>query len=202
MIACYPDIIRRIAEGDEQAFANLYNVCREKLFRFSFSITRSRQTAEETVEDVFINLWCKREQLPEIKDITVYLYTSIKNRSLNVLAKKSQQVITAPFDFLEIELQPLHNSPYDSLVTREMMQLMNAAIEALPPRCKMIFKLVREDGLRYKEVAAILNISVKTIDAQMAIAVKKICRSIGVPSKNKGLLLKAPHKFIKKIDLA
>ncbi|HEX6914237.1 MAG TPA: sigma-70 family RNA polymerase sigma factor, partial [Chitinophagaceae bacterium] len=97
---------------------------------------------------------------------------------------------TAPFDFINIELQPLVETPYDVLVTREMSGRMQQAIESLPPRCKMIFKLVREDGLQYKEVAGILNISVKTIDAQMAIAVKKICSALNITRK-KGLLRRA-----------
>ena len=61
-----------------------------------------------------------------------------------------------------------------------MLTRMNRAIENLPPRCKMIFKLIREDGLRYKEVAEILNISVNTIDVQMAIAVKRISEALGI----------------------
>ncbi|MEI9806509.1 MAG: sigma-70 family RNA polymerase sigma factor [Bacteroidota bacterium] len=61
-----------------------------------------------------------------------------------------------------------------------MMDRMHQVIETLPPRCKMIFKLIREDGLKYKEVAEILNISVNTIDAQMAIAVKKICAALHI----------------------
>jgi RNA polymerase sigma-70 factor (family 1) len=193
MTACYPDILHCIANGDEQAFASLFNSYRHKLLRFSYSITRSKQTAEETVEDVFINIWCNRKQLTAIKDINVYLYTAVKNRSLNVLSKKSYDIITAPYDFLHIELQPLSNTPYESLVTQEMMQKMNTAVEALPARCKMIFKLVREDGLQYKEVARILNISVKTIDAQMAIAVKRICTSIDLPRKKKNLLQKISY---------
>ena len=64
------------------------------------------------------------------------------------------------------------------MITAEMMDRMHQAIESLPPRCKMIFKLIREDGLKYKEVGDILNISVNTIDAQMAIAVKKICTAL------------------------
>lgn len=183
MIAC-PEILQRIADGNEQAFASLYNDFREKLLRFSYSITRSKQSAEEIVEDIFINIWCKRQDLPEIKNISVYLYTAVKNRSLNVLSKKTYDIITAPYDFLHIEFQRFGNTPFDLLVTREMMQQMNAAVEALPARCKMIFKLVREDGLAYKEVAEILNISAKTVDAQMAIAVKKICSSIEI-SRNK-----------------
>jgi RNA polymerase sigma-70 factor (ECF subfamily) len=61
-----------------------------------------------------------------------------------------------------------------------MMDRMQQAVETLPPRCKMIFKLIREDGLKYKEVSEILNISVNTIDVQMAIAVKKICTALHI----------------------
>ena len=66
------------------------------------------------------------------------------------------------------------------------MHRKQKSIDELPPRCKMIFKLVREDGLKYKEVAQILNISVNTIDAQMAIAVKRICTALQLekPKRN------------------
>jgi len=64
------------------------------------------------------------------------------------------------------------------MITAEMMRKMHDAIDELPPRCKMIFKLIREDGLKYKEVAEILNISTNTIDVQMAIAVKKLCTAL------------------------
>lgn len=190
MIACLPEILKRIACDDEQAFASLYNLYHEKLIRFSYSITRSKQNAEETVEDVFVNIWCNRSKISDIKDITVYLYTAVKNRSLNVLSKKSYEIITEPYHFLHIELKPLVQTPYETFITREMIENMHAAIETLPARCKMIFKLVREDGLQYKEVASILNISVKTIDAQMAIAVKRICTALGLQQKKKSLLQK------------
>lgn len=189
MISCLPEILHRISCDDEQAFAELYRTYKEKLLRFSYSITRSLQSAEETVEDVFINLWCNRKNLSAIRDLTVYLYTAVKNRSLNVLSRRSYDLVTAPFDFLDIELQPLSTNPYEILVTREMLQKMHQAIEALPARCKMIFKLVREDGLQYKEVAEILNISVKTIDAQMAIAVKRICTAVNLKRRERKSVL-------------
>jgi RNA polymerase sigma factor (sigma-70 family) len=82
------------------------------------------------------------------------------------------------------------------MITAEMMHKMQAAIDALPPRCKMIFKLIREDGLRYKEVAEILNISVNTIDAQMAIAVRKICQSLQIDKPD---IAHRPDKKSKKL---
>jgi RNA polymerase sigma-70 factor (family 1) len=173
-----------IALGNEKAFAELYKLFNNKLKHFAKAITRSNELAEEVVEDVFVKLWCNRQNITSINTLTVYLYIAVKNRSLNHVSQKAKELITAPFDDLDIEIGNVAANPYDLLVTAEMMQQMQQAIDELPPRCKMIFKLVREDGLKYKEVAAILNISVNTIDVQMAIAVKKICTALQVSKPN------------------
>jgi len=92
------------------------------------------------------------------------------------------------FDFFSVQLSD-NNSPEKTLINSEMLKKINAAIDQLPPRCKMVFKLVREDGLSYKEVGAILNISPKTVDAQMMIAVKQVSEKVKMdfdyfPSRN------------------
>jgi RNA polymerase sigma-70 factor (ECF subfamily) len=176
---CLKDIQIAISNSDEQAFAKLYQQFHKRLCSFCKSIVRSAETAEEIVEDVFVKLWCNRNTILGIEDLTVYLYVSVKNRSLNTLSRKVQELVTSPFDFLDIEIDG-KLTPYDELINVEMMGRMHKAIETLPPRCKMIFKLIREDGLKYKEVAEILNISVNTIDAQMAIAVKRICLALNI----------------------
>jgi RNA polymerase sigma-70 factor (ECF subfamily) len=102
----------------------------------------------------------------------------VKNKAINAISKKAQAFIKSPFNELDIELMPSSTDPYNLVVTAEMMGKMRQAIENLPPRCKLIFKLIREDGLKYKEVAEILNISVNTIDVQMAIAVRKLCMAM------------------------
>ena len=96
--------------------------------------------------------------------------------------------------FLDIDVNDEAPGPQDLMITAEMMQRMHKAIEALPPRCKMIFKLIREDGLKYKEVAEILNISVNTIDAQMAIAVKRICMALNLNPANKSFFIETSLK--------
>ncbi|RXK80820.1 RNA polymerase sigma-70 factor [Filimonas effusa] len=180
MLDCLKTIQIAISNGDEQAFAKLYQQFHKRLWSFCKSIIRSSESAEEIVEDVFVKLWCNRANLVNIEDLTVYLYVAVKNRALNTLSKKAQELVTSPFDFLEIELDG-NVTPYDVLINAEMVGCMRKAIDELPPRCKMIFKLIREDGLKYKEVADILNISVNTIDAQMAIAVKRICLALKIP---------------------
>lgn len=170
----------RIADNDETAFTQLYLHFGKKLIHFSVSLVRSKEIAEEIVEDVFVKLWANRSHITEIENLTVYLYVAVKNRSLNVLSQKAKELVSASFDYLDTTVDEFAADPYDLMITAEMMGRMHHAIESLPPRCKMIFKLIREDGLRYKEVGDILNISVNTIDAQMAIAVKKICMALQI----------------------
>lgn len=182
------ELQRLIASGDEVAFTQLYLHFGKKLIQFAVSLIRSKEIAEELVEDVFVKLWSNRERIREIDNLTVYLYVSVKNKSLNALSSKANELISAPFDYLDTVLDEFAPDPYNMMITVEMMTRMREAIESLPPRCKIIFKLVREDGLKYKEVAEILNISVNTIDVQMAIAVKKICTSLHIHQPDKPLL--------------
>jgi len=170
----------QIAVGNQKAFSELYTRFRKRLLAFSHSLVRAYEIAEEVVEDVFVGIWSRREEIAKIDNLAVYLYVAVKNRSLNRLSEKAKNLITQPYDLLEPHIEVLNDDPYSIMVTAEMLTRMNRAIENLPPRCKMIFKLIREDGLRYKEVAEILNISVNTIDVQMAIAVKRISEALGI----------------------
>jgi RNA polymerase sigma-70 factor (family 1) len=179
------DIQSRIAAGDEKALAELYHLYHKKLQLFAKSLVRSQETAEELVEDVFMKLWQNRETILSINDLMVYLYVAVKNRSLNALSQQAKRLLDTPFDdSLEIENSLLVPDPHSILVTNEMMQSIWKAIEALPPRCKMIFKLVREDGLSYKAVAEILGIAANTVDVQIGIALKKISASLQLKKSN------------------
>ena len=193
-----PWLQQRISEGDQSAFTRLYVQFGKKLIQFAISLVRSREVAEELVEDVFVRIWANRHEITSIDNITVYLYVAVKNKSLNMLSKKARELVTAPFDYLDTSLDEFAADPYDLLITAEMMAKMKEAIESLPPRCKMIFKLIREDGLKYKEVSEILNISVNTIDAQMAIAVRKICTALHIEKTSRPVFsttnLRSPKK--------
>ena len=176
--AYLPELLRQISEGHQAAFRKLYVLFYKRLFQFAFAIVKTREPAEEIVEDVFVKLWQKNVEARSIRNLRVYLYTATKNTALNYLSKKAKESITEPFDHIQIGLNGSAVTPEEILITAEMYKKILTAVEALPPRCKMIFKLVREDGLRYKEIAEILNISVNTIDAQMAIAVKRIATAL------------------------
>jgi RNA polymerase sigma-70 factor (ECF subfamily) len=169
-----------ICTGHEPALTELYRLFSKRLLHFARVITRSPEIAEEIVEDVFVKLWTNRARISEVDNLAVYLYVATKNQALNAVSQKAKALIQAPFDDLDIETSHIVTDPYTELVTAEMMQRMQQAIDSLPPRCKIIFKLVREDGLRHREVAEILNISINTVDVQMAIAIKKICTALNI----------------------
>ncbi len=187
------DIQQGIAAGKETSFAELYKHFYKKLFCFSKSLVRSSEIAEEAVQEVFVKLWCSRERIVTIDNITVYLYVAIKNSSLNKLSLKAKELITSSFDFLDIDVRNYNADPCNAMMTSEMQKKMQKAIDSLPPRCKIIFKLIREDGLKYKEVSEILNIAVNTIDAQMAIAVKRICLALQIDYSKKMFLSPVSH---------
>ena len=167
----------KIAASDQNSFRQLFHLYAKKLTQFAFAIVKSNEAAREIVDEVFIKIWKNRSSITTIQNLTVYLYTAIKNTSLNYLSARAKQNMVESFDFFSIQLSD-NNSPEKSLISSELLKKINAAIDQLPPRCKMVFKLVREDGLSYKEVGAILKISPKTVDAQMMIAVKQISEKV------------------------
>lgn len=164
-------------DGDERAFGQLYMAFMPKLLQFAMSIVKNKELAEEVVSDVFIKLWQNKEKLLEVENLKLYLYVSTKNTSLNYLSRHFRKDIL-PIDEMDIKISSLQFNPEQTLLTTEMINKINAAINNLPPKCKVIFKLAKEDGLKYKEIAHLLNISVKTIDNQIIIALKKISAAV------------------------
>ncbi|WP_344979723.1 RNA polymerase sigma-70 factor [Compostibacter hankyongensis] len=160
-------------QEDQNAFKQLYQLLFFRLYQFAFSYLKSKENAEEVVNDVFLSLWQKRHELDNISNFNVYLYVAVKNASLNLLRKNK---LPAPLSLNDLTVNHLHLSinPESLLITAELRSGIREAIEQLPPRCKLIFKLIKEDHLSYREVAAILNVSVKTVDAQLCLALKKL----------------------------
>jgi RNA polymerase sigma-70 factor (ECF subfamily) len=163
----------QVAIGDTRAFRQIFDALFSNLTKFSFSFVHSKEAATEIVDELFVQLWIKRADIMKINDLRVYLYTATKNASLNYISKKAKQIEVEPYENLIVQMTDLV-SPEQLMITKEMLQKIKEAVDSLPPRCKLIFKFVREDGLSYSEVAEILGLSIKTIDAQMVIAVSRI----------------------------
>jgi len=182
------DLQLRIAlSEDMKSYRELYLLMFDSLFKFSYSFVKSKQVAQEIVSDVFIKLWKIRGQLNSIENLKLYLFGITKNVSLSYLARTSKN-IPIPLDGLkedQMESESLieFKTPEDLYISKETIQNVLQAIRELPSQCQVIFSLVRVEGLKYKEVASLLNISVFTVRNQVAIATKKIEEAL--PQKHK-----------------
>lgn len=159
--------------NDQAAYKELFMLLHGRLKQFAYSILKSHEEAEELVSDLFIRVWEKRDQLTTIESPLLYFYATAKNLAYNRISKQKRQQQPLPEDWL-VHLNSIYFDPEKLMMTEEMMRQIRQAINNLPPRCRVIFKLVKEDGLRYKEVAELLQLSVKTVEAQMAIALRRL----------------------------
>lgn len=158
---------------DKAAYKELFILLHSRLKQFSYSILKSHEESEELVSDLFIRIWEKRDQMPAIESPILYFYTSARNMAFTRISRLKKQQ-TLPVEEWLVQMNSIYFDPEQLMMTEEMMRQIKLAVNDLPPRCRMIFKLVKEDGLKYREVAELLHLSVKTIEAQMAIALRRI----------------------------
>ncbi len=178
-------------ELTQEAFSSLFDYYYTRLLNFAITIVKSEIIAEEVVMDIFVKLWEKRFELNKIENIETYLFISVRNSCINAIKKEKR----FHFDMLDdsaIQLSDYKPSAESDFIESEMFEVLNKVVAHLPAKCKLIFKLIREDGLNRNEVAQILDISVKTVDNQVAIAVRKIAEKLKIdlsnPQKSTGLM--------------
>lgn len=177
-MAVTPDIIQnwllRIAQQrDSRAFRQFFDYFYQDAYRLAFFYVQDRELAEELVSDVFLKIWHRGESLGTVLHPRTYLLTAVKNYCINHLRQQHSETVS-----LDDELQGSVDSnapgPDERLVWDEMQQALNMAVARLPARCQLIFKMVREQQLSYREVAESLGITSKTVEIQMGIALRRL----------------------------
>ena len=182
------ELQRRIAVyEDETAYKELFLRLYNSLKKFAAGFLKSSEVAEEIVSDVFMEIWRRRTELMEIEDLKVYMYICVRNAALKKLQQIKKDSIVSLDDFT-YEFTSTYISPEEAMLTSELLQKIQAVINELPPRCKLVYKLAKEDKLKYKDISAILNISVKTVDNQLATALKRIAAAINFRLKKDSVI--------------
>jgi RNA polymerase sigma-70 factor (ECF subfamily) len=173
-IASYDEssLLSAIAEGDEVAFRQLFDQHWDNIYGVAFAFTKSPVIAEEMAQDVFVKIWLRREELPQVRKFSDYLFIIARNHILSTLRKKIQE--TSFPDHLLNYFQETGNTPEDQLMLRETEHLLHKAIEQLPPQQHLIYCLSREQGLNQEEIAARLDISKNTVKSHMSKALQFI----------------------------
>ncbi len=152
-------------------FNKLFHDYYTNLSRFAFTYVKDEAVAEELVQEVFVNLWQKQE-LKEISSIRSFLYISVRNRALNYLRDNKARTLHENDFALERGRDALYE--YNEYEHKQLEALVKGAIAELPEKCREIFELSRNENLSYQQIADQLNISAKTVENQISIAIKKL----------------------------
>jgi RNA polymerase sigma-70 factor (ECF subfamily) len=161
-----------IRNGDEVAFNKAFDLYYSRLCFFADKILRDFDLSRSVAQQVFVDLWIKRDKLV-VTSLQSYLYHSVQNSALDVLKrKKVESRYLATLDKSETEEMK------DLMEEAELADRINKAIQKLPEKCREIFLLCRFEELKYAEIAEKLNISVKTVEMQITIALKKLRKEL------------------------
>lgn len=165
-------LLRAIAQGNEDAFAQLYLRYYDRIFSVGLVYLKVREMAEDTVQQVFLKLWEKRSTITSIQNIESYLFIAARNEIYNVFRR--QQVSETYREFVRELFAEEPGSPEDLLIMRQQALILETAVSNLPERQQQAFRLSREKGLRHAEIAEIMNISVSTVKEHIAGATRHI----------------------------
>ena len=167
-------LLGRIKNNDQAALDALHNKYYDSLSVFAYGYIKSFDIVQEIISDVFLKVWLLRVKIDSQINCKTYLYTSVKNQSLNYLKKKSLPLYEDVFH-INKEASEVYNSDA-TFNLEETQNIIDEILNGLPTQRRRIFELNRIDGLKYKEIAEILSITVDTVQKQMTEAVKYISK--------------------------
>lgn len=176
-------LLGKISEDDEGAFRKLFDTYYQKLFHLALYFIKSKELAEEIVSDVFFIIWKRRKALGDVDDIEKYLYISTKNQALHYI-RRTPVIDKIPLELYTVNVLRDENNPEDKLLSQEYSALIQKAIDSLPDKCKEVFRLVLSDKLKHKQIAQLLNISEKTVEAHITTAYKRIAQYVNKEYSN------------------
>jgi RNA polymerase sigma-70 factor (family 1) len=169
------ELVDLLKGDDEDALATMYQKYWEPLFRSAFSLLRDRPACEDLIQEVFINIWDHRKTLEISLSLKSYLYAAMRYAVYRqIRSGKGREDI---FDAIVERLQT--PAAYGQLEHREMLAQINAIVATLPEKCREVYQLSRDERLSHKEIASRLGISTKTVENQIAKALRHLRASLG-----------------------
>lgn len=164
------DLISRLKQHDKEAFNLLFYMYAEKLFKFSLSFFNNETEAEEIVQEVFLKIWLKRETISNPSTFNAFIYTIAKNLIFNNLKRN---IYRKKYEsFLYSNPQQGLNYTENEVLHEETKRRVQNALDSLPKQRKKVFLLSRKEGLKNKEIAEKLDLSVKTVETHMSLTLK------------------------------
>lgn len=171
-------LVIRLRGNDAEAFNLLFHKYGNKLFSFALGYLKTKEDAEEIVQDVFLKVWKNRHTLDEHYSFSGFLFSIAYRTILNQIRKRKNEKVC----LIELEKRnsDVHHGTEESIIYTALQQVSQVAIAGLPPRRKAIFQMVKEQNMSHKQVAEKLHISTKTVEAQMSEALKYLRRFLSL----------------------
>jgi len=166
------ELLGLVREDSMEAFEELYNRHWKNLYAFAYKRVRSREAAEEIVQDFLTNLWAGRKTMTIKISFEGYIYTAIRNLVFNYIAKETRR--KAYSHFLELFKIDTDNSTEELITTRDLRENIEKGLDDLPEKCRSVFELSRHENKSNKEIAAELGISEKTVEGHLTKAIKRL----------------------------
>ncbi len=193
------NLIKRISShSDEEAARELFNIFHPRLVRFAIFYTTSIHEANDIVSEVFIKFFRRLKKIREIRDVQFYLYKSVKNQCLTHIKRKKRNVSLDDLDWENASYSFELNNPESELLNRELVNRIEESINNMPLKRKMVYKMIVIEGLKYKEAAGILGLSVKTIENHLVLAMKDLRKDIEGYLKSNDADIEKLHALYKK----
>jgi len=164
-------IFEAIKRDDNGAFEVVFREYYRPMTAYAFRFLGNLADSESVVQDVFLRLWQKRKEIMITSSLQNYLFRSVKNHCINYI---EHEKIKTGYQSLVIRNEADRSEYSEFFLEFGLMTKIEAAIASLPEKRQEIFRLAREDGLKYREIADRLNISVKTVETQMTLAMKQL----------------------------
>ncbi|MEN2398271.1 RNA polymerase sigma-70 factor [Flavobacterium sp. MC2016-06] len=163
-------LVSELKNNCEKAFRKLFDLYYQDIYGYSVSLLKSKEAAEENVQDVFMKVWQHRENLNIEQSFKAYIFTIARNQAFNVLNKAANDIELKEAVFYES--QKSHEYGDYSIREADCKKLRKQAIRQLPPKRKQIFKMSRKKGMTYEEISQELGISINTVRNQMSKALE------------------------------
>ena len=168
--------VNEYKKSGKREFEKIYSRLFDFYFQIAFHFLNNSEDAKEVVQDAFIKLWENSVYRKDILEIKNYLFIVIRNRCLNMLRDKKKMIQEDNYErrIASLSYKLLEETSEDILLYRELSEKVQEAISSLPPKCGQVFKLSRTEDLSNKEIAQKLNISLKSVEANITRALKSL----------------------------
>jgi len=180
-----------IAQGDQRKFRQLMELTSDELLLFANGFVRQKEIAEEIVSDVYVKIWRNRGEIGKINNLKSYLFICVRNGCLSHLRKEKGDKTISLDSLGDYHFLPVTDSDH-SQIEKETIEQIYSAIELLPPKCKLAFTLAKINGMKYREIAEVMEVSEKTVNNHLVNAVQKIMECMNIRKKQKARDINSP----------